>query len=390
MSGRHTKPTDRDLLGVVDAIYAASVDPGEWMSVLRHLVGITGGEIAGLVAHRLSDGDAAVQCLFGTDEHWRRAYEHDWAPRNIYLHGSGVAPRPGAVRLSHQLVPLSQALRTDYVNDFLVPAGVLHIMGSVLSVDAKSAVILHVLRSRRVDCFDRDEVRTMETLMPHLRRADTIRRRLGDTDLRHRAAVEGLDRLAVGVLFLDERGATTFANRAADRLLAQSDGLGCRGARLGAADPGESAALERAVAVACRAGGGAPSGATLLISRPSGRQPFVVTIATLTREVTGPWASGPAAIVFVTDPHATAPELEAVLRHLYGLTPAEAKVARLLVDGDDIDTMTDRLGVTVNTARTHVKHLLGKTNTRSQRELVQVLLAATMASLPADGNVRSP
>ncbi|MEW6267923.1 MAG: hypothetical protein AB1689_01330 [Thermodesulfobacteriota bacterium] len=36
--------------------------------------------------------------------------------------------------------------------------------------------------------------------------------------------------------------------------------------------------------------------------------------------------------------------------------------------------------MTVNTARTHVKRLLMKTSTRSQRELMQVLIAATLAS----------
>src|SRR5262245_8337363 len=154
MAGRHTQPTDRDLLGVVDSIYAASTDPGAWASVLHRLVAIMGGDVAGVVQHRIRERDAIVHSLFGADEGWREAYQRDWASRNIYIYESKVAVRPGAVRLSHELVPLSDALRSDYLNDFLLPAGVLHIMGTVLTVDAGSAVILHILRSRRKDCFE--------------------------------------------------------------------------------------------------------------------------------------------------------------------------------------------------------------------------------------------
>ncbi|MEW6267922.1 MAG: hypothetical protein AB1689_01325 [Thermodesulfobacteriota bacterium] len=68
MAGRHPKPTENDLLGVVDAIYAASVDPDEWSSVLRRLVAITGAEVAGIVEHGLRERLATVHSMFGSDD----------------------------------------------------------------------------------------------------------------------------------------------------------------------------------------------------------------------------------------------------------------------------------------------------------------------------------
>jgi DNA-binding CsgD family transcriptional regulator/PAS domain-containing protein len=371
------------LLEAIDAIYAASLEPGGWPGALRCLAELHGAAVGALVEHRLRTRSDVVHALHGSDDGWRRAFEREWAPRNIYL---GAAPvRPGAVRLSQELVPVREALRTDYVNDFLLRAGTLHVMGAVLAVDAESAVLIHVLRERTQDAFGADHVGGMHVLMPHLRRALAIRERLGDVDLRHRAALDGLDALNAGVLFLDRRGTVLFANRAAERVLAKGDGLRLVGGVLRPADARQAALLARDVAAACdpAAGPGTARGA-LLVARPSGRRPYVVVAAPLRADVAGLRPRGPAAIVFVTDPHATAPERELMLRQLYGLTPAEARVATLLIDGHDLTTLTGPLGVTANTARTHVKRLLAKTETQNQRELLRMLIAATTAA-PAAG-----
>jgi DNA-binding CsgD family transcriptional regulator len=62
------------------------------------------------------------------------------------------------------------------------------------------------------------------------------------------------------------------------------------------------------------------------------------------------------------------------LRDLFGLTPAEARVACRLV-GETVDEVAEALGVGVATVRTHVQHLLAKTGTRRQSELVRLLVS---------------
>ena len=67
-----------------------------------------------------------------------------------------------------------------------------------------------------------------------------------------------------------------------------------------------------------------------------------------------------------------------VLRRLYGLTPAEAAVTVLLLEGLRTDQLAERLGITLFTARTHVKRILSKVDARSQAELVRVLLSGPL------------
>lgn len=65
-----------------------------------------------------------------------------------------------------------------------------------------------------------------------------------------------------------------------------------------------------------------------------------------------------------------------IARAIYSLTAAQAELAQLLCEGNDLAASAANLGVTVNTVRTHLQRLFDKTGTRSQAALVAKLLSA--------------
>ena len=87
-------------------------------------------------------------------------------------------------------------------------------------------------------------------------------------------------------------------------------------------------------------------------------------------------AGAPAAAVtvLVTDgEQAGAPSADA-LRCYYGLTPAEAELTSLLVEGLPLERAAARRGVSRNTARGQLKRIFSKTRTNRQAELVGLVL----------------
>ena len=56
------------------------------------------------------------------------------------------------------------------------------------------------------------------------------------------------------------------------------------------------------------------------------------------------------------------------MRSLYGLTPAESRVADLLLQGLDAGEAANRLGLTLGTVRLQTKRVMAKTGTRRQAE----------------------
>ena len=62
-----------------------------------------------------------------------------------------------------------------------------------------------------------------------------------------------------------------------------------------------------------------------------------------------------------------------VLMRLYGLTRAQADVARSLYAGYTVEQTATRLALSRNTVRTHLKQIFSRCEVRSQAELRHVL-----------------
>ena len=62
-------------------------------------------------------------------------------------------------------------------------------------------------------------------------------------------------------------------------------------------------------------------------------------------------------------------------QEIYGLSPAQIRLARLIVDGHDLAAAAERLSVSTNTLRTQLQRIFDKTGVRSQAALVRSLLS---------------
>jgi len=68
---------------------------------------------------------------------------------------------------------------------------------------------------------------------------------------------------------------------------------------------------------------------------------------------------------------------ESVLRSVFGLTPAEARLAARLAGGQSLATASEELGIAKETARGQLKAIFAKTDVRRQAELVALLVKFT-------------
>lgn len=91
-------------------------------------------------------------------------------------------------------------------------------------------------------------------------------------------------------------------------------------------------------------------------------------------------------IVFMICPSTDMTAVDTGLRQVYNLTPQERRVAVRLYEGDSLAECAQSLDVELSTARTHLKSIFGKTNTRRQTQLVRVIasFAFAVASVPPD------
>jgi DNA-binding CsgD family transcriptional regulator len=75
-------------------------------------------------------------------------------------------------------------------------------------------------------------------------------------------------------------------------------------------------------------------------------------------------------LLLLTDPNSDGRNRAETLQRRFGLTRAEATFLTEIIKGDGLQAAADRLGVSLATARTHLRHVFEKTGTHRQAELV--------------------
>jgi DNA-binding CsgD family transcriptional regulator len=173
---------------------------------------------------------------------------------------------------------------------------------------------------------------------------------------------------------LDEHGAVNGRSPAAETILAETDGLsvGLDG-KLRCAVPGDHDALQRIIANALAAiETGLPDG-SCWIRRLSGRRRRLAKVTALPskQRLLAPYR--PAATVEIVDLTSASPPTHQWLE-VFGLSARETEVAELLVQGHSVESLSEMLGISINTARVHLASLFRKTGTNRQTDLVRLLL----------------
>lgn len=80
--------------------------------------------------------------------------------------------------------------------------------------------------------------------------------------------------------------------------------------------------------------------------------------------------------VWVTfDDHEMLRRKLSLARAVYGLSDGQVALAHHIAEGRDLATAAEELGITVNTARTHLRRMFDKTGVRSQTALLRVILS---------------
>jgi DNA-binding CsgD family transcriptional regulator len=176
-------------------------------------------------------------------------------------------------------------------------------------------------------------------------------------------AAVALDRIRIGTVLLGAEGEVLLCNRMAQAVLDENDGLGLAGGRL--VPSSRAAARELARLLQQEPG----QGGAFQIPREAPRRPLSLLVTPLAAD-----SSSASYVVFIGDPDRSVDTGARVLTRLYDLTPRESRIAGLLVQGRSLDEAAGELGITVATARSHLKRVFQKTQTRGQSDLVRLLL----------------
>lgn len=197
------------------------------------------------------------------------------------------------------------------------------------------------------------------------------------------AMQEVLDQLPMGVILLDRDGQVVRTNAYARDIIAAGTVLDMHAGRLRARASDAQETLQtllRAAADDADLTGEQGAAGELMLLGGDGPASLVAAIVTATSRDYA--FAGPAMLTLTLFDLAHRRTLSAtVLRQIYGLTRAEVNLVQTLVGGCSLEDGARELGIALNTARTHLKHIFHKTGAKRQSELIHQIETGP-ASMP--------
>lgn len=358
---------------LVDRIYDTVASPSSWGLTLTGIADALSSSSGVLVGISVREQRVVWSHLGRYDPASARTF----CDRHFHNPLMKVVPgRPaGDIVFPDEVLPADHLRKSAFWDEVLQPYDIAHFAVIPLSTQPDCLAAFNIFRSPTQGPFTRHDRSAFERLTPHLRRAVQLQLRVEGYQHLVMGTLSVLDHLAVGILVLTSSGTVAFANRKARQMHAMGGPILLRDGTVVARSPTRSASLLRLIADALRGG----AGGALQLEEDGPRDSAVAVVAPLrgraVHALRDEGMPGAGAVVFVTAGRAfdMAPT---ILTQLYGLTPAEGRVALCVARGEPFAAIASTLGLSVNTVKTHTRRIFDKAGVRRQAEF-----SAAMARL---------
>ncbi|MDH3664516.1 MAG: LuxR C-terminal-related transcriptional regulator [Alphaproteobacteria bacterium] len=262
--------------------------------------------------------------------------------------------------------------KSDVFGEVFQPAKLVHWLPMTLARADRWFAVVNFQRSPRQKGFESVHWRFLEVVGPHLQRATRVFLEFSKLQGTQAAYEEAFSALGHGIVLLGRDGRIAFANDAAERMIKAGDGLTSRQGRLVAALPSERARFARGIAEATGMAGSMAAAAGFRLSRPGGGA-LICLLFPIGDGQRSSFAERPSTMLLCRPDDAGVSEQTETLIGLYGFSPRQAELVSLLLAGNSLPMIAQHLGISQETARTHLRRVFAKTGVTSQIELVRMI-----------------
>lgn len=369
---------------IVPEIYEATIDPNHWDYVVTMIAKLTKSKSACLYYKNKDLEVASTIAQFGLDDSARMNFNDQCDTLDDMF--CSKQNNPADEHTCTQFHPGSNGVMQDdtelYV-EWMKPNGIYHVGGAQFVDTASHRAGIAILRDEKAGVWGDGEMRVIDEILPHLRRALNIHSEFTFLRLKQDALLKGLDRLVIGLILYDRNAQPVYINPTARAIIDNHPAMQLQDEDLILVNAEDDKNLRKTImdTAAIDPDDSWKQSVAIGITHPDVEAPLPILVTPMHANLITSDLDyeGAKVAVFLSDPNLQQPISIDNLVSVYSLTPSEAQVAISLANGHSIDEIAESSHHSAHTIRSQLKSVFRKTGVSRQSELIKLLLTGPFA-----------
>ncbi|MBL0374601.1 helix-turn-helix transcriptional regulator [Rhizobium sp. KVB221] len=355
-----------DTAQTIDRIYEAAFVPENWYSVLDRMARSIDAE--GTLLFCATDSTSRSLVSDGIVDLVDKFNEQKWSSRNIRAARLFAACHEGFLN-DGDLFTQDEMSEEPMYKDFLRPNGFGFGAATAIQLPSGDRLIFSIEKKKVKGPVDRGSIDYLDQLRPHLARAALMSSRLEFE--RMNAAIEALQLTGLPSAVLGFDGKVLASNQLFENF-SQQVAIGARDQIRCVHSAGNALlanAISRAQANPMQM---AHASHSFPLPQHQNAAPAIVHLVPVRGSARDIFVRAAYFLIVTPVDRSRVPSAE-VIQGLFDLSPAEARVARSIAAGSDVSATANRLSLSAETVRSHVKAILSKSGMSRQADFVAAI-----------------
>ncbi|TAE32377.1 MAG: helix-turn-helix transcriptional regulator [Alphaproteobacteria bacterium] len=361
---------------VIHRLYDTVMDQSAWSDVLK-LWGSSrvndGCSINTLVIHKTQNNTIVPHC-YGIEETHLQQFNDYYQYHNPYPEAA-MYLRAGEIIDASEITQEARKNGNAFVNEWMPQGGFRDVLGGAIISNHNVSMMLSIQHPWDQPSEINRMMQEVRILMPHMQKTALIGNMFAQLQQMHSSMQQMLDTLTIGCVLLDDKGKVLYHNQTAYALFNAKDGLSLVNNQLIAHHAEDHTHLIQSIKKhTSMSPYSTAHNSDLVRIRKKTEGYYQCMIAPTLGANFVTFTPQARSMMFIKSPSDTPTLSWDRIAMLYGLTPAEAKLASSISNGSTLEEHADVHNITRETAKSQLKSVTSKLEVNRQVDVVRQIL----------------
>lgn len=355
-------------------IYDAALNPAEWENVLKLLSELLNAEQAYMRIINRHQNDVELTYYHNKDPAWSSAYNDYYILKDPWLNKI-LSSDKSIINCTHYYLGNKEYESLEFHSDFVAPQNSHFGLGGKINIDDTTTGFISFNRDRNKQGFEHEHLENLKILEPHVKRSLLINKKIQYCEIKSNILKDTLEQINIPLLLVNRFGKIVYLSTLAEQLLSKNSGVSVKNQCILISSYNDNMKLQKLIHHATNTGNGLSQQGGALKYNSFGSQS---TLSIFVNPVTSDNLAmeshyGNLALILLhTNTQETTISAE-LLRDLYNLTPAEARLTLYLYQGYSLDEIAETISRSKNTLRSQLRSTFNKIGVSKQSELIRLI-----------------